>query len=281
MGTRPRAAGGLLAGAFGLVLLSGAAAGGTTTVVATTTTTAVPATTTTPQSVLNRALAAAKTEPTVHFVASSTVGKRTYTVSGDAAAKTGAQDITLRDGTQTGSMKVLLVHNTVYFEGDKLGLTNYLGLSSSLAPAYAGKWISFAHDNQGFATIAASLTIKAAISQISLGGPLSIAAGQAGEGATLLLRGTSGALSTDDKRAPATLVVTTTSPPLPGDVHRPGQGRHIDLHRERDLQRLGRDRARDPPGPRRSQHLGGYELSDPVRRSTRRNGPGHRVTGGQ
>ena len=215
-GPAPRAVGGLLAGAFGLVLLSGAAAaGGTTTVVATTTTTAVPATTTTPQSVLNRALAAAKTEPTVHFVASSTVGKRTYTVSGDAAAKTGAQDITLRDGTQTGSMKVLLVHNTVYFEGDKLGLTNYLGLSSSLAPAYAGKWISFAHDNQGFATIAASLTIKAAISQISLGGPLSMAAGQAGEGATLLLRGTSGALSTNNKRAPATLVVTTTSPPLP------------------------------------------------------------------
>jgi hypothetical protein len=190
-----------------------AAAGGTTTISAPTTSTA--ATTTTPRSVLDRALAAAKTEPTVHFVASSTVGKRTYTVSGDAAAKTGAQDITLRDGTQTGSMKVLLVHDTVYFQGDTLGLTNYLGLPSSLAPAYAGKWISFAHDNQGFATIAASLTIKAAISQISLGGPLSIPAGQAGAGATLLLAGTSGALSTNNKREPATLVVTTTSPPLP------------------------------------------------------------------
>ena len=136
-------------------------------------------------------------------------------MTGDAARSAGLQDITLINGGQVGTIEVRLVHNTAYFRGNKLGLMSYLGLPTSLAADYTGRWISVARSNQAFASIAASMTIKAVIAQIVIDGPLTMSSGPSAPSTTLILEGTSGALSAKGQHGPATLVVSDPSTPLP------------------------------------------------------------------
>jgi hypothetical protein len=167
------------------------------------------------QTLLNQTIAAARAEPGVHYVTSSSLGKRSFMVSGDAASHIGLQDITMRNGSQVGTIEIRLVHNTAYFEGDPSMLTTYLGMPSTLATKFAGRWISVAHTNQAFSEIADSVTMKAVLAQITLGGPITSAPGQSDGGPVVTLSGTSKALSSSGKKGPASLEVTATTPPLP------------------------------------------------------------------
>jgi uncharacterized OsmC-like protein len=188
---------------------------------ATTTTTAPAVTTagsrsTAPKTLLAASLAAAGTQTSVHYVATSSVGTRSLEITADASTTAGTQSIVLREGKTTGHVTGRFVDKIVYFRGDTVGLEDYLGMPATLAPKYNGQWISFSSTTKDYSSIAKSLTLSAAIAQISVSAPLTggghtIVDGKAAVG----LRGTTTALSSKGKKGSATLYVSAKGSPLP------------------------------------------------------------------
>ena len=167
------------------------------------------------QSQVTAALAAANSQKTVHYVATSTYSTRSIVITGDVSATEGQQQVVLHYGKNVGHMTNLLVGSAVYFKGDAYGLTAYLGLPSSLAPTYAGKWISVTSSSQGYSSIAQSLTLSSAVDQISIKGPYKQASVSTGGQKATALVGLTSSLSTGKKVGPATLFLTQATTPLP------------------------------------------------------------------
>jgi hypothetical protein len=171
---------------------------------------------TAPKALLAASLKAAGKQSSVHSVATSTVGTQSIKITADAATKAGTQVIILREGKKTGHLTGRYVNNTVYFRGDTIGLEDYLGMPATLAPKYSGKWISFASTTQGYSSVANSMTVSAAVSQISVKAPITSSGqttvnGQAAVG----VRGTTTTLSSKGKKGTATLYVSAKGSPLP------------------------------------------------------------------
>lgn len=205
----------LLAGA-GVAAVLAFGASGVAGAATTTTTTATAQATLTPKALLAASLKAANAQPSVHFVATSTVGTRSITITADAAAATGSQVIVLREDKKTGHVTGRYVGSTVYFRGNTVGLEDYLGMPTTLAPKYSGKWISFGSSTEDYSSIAKSMTISAAVAQISVKAPITggghaTVGGQAAVG----VRGTTTTLSSKGKKGKATLYVAATGSPLP------------------------------------------------------------------
>ena len=168
------------------------------------------------QSLLNSSLAAAGRQSSVHFVATSTVATRSIKIVANAGPKAGTQAVTIRVSRRTGTVTGRYVAGAVYFRGDTVGLESYLGMPASIAPTYAGRWISFTSSDQGYGSIAESMTLKAAVAQISVAAPITVG-GQTTVGGTPAksVRGTTTALSSKGHRGSATLYVAATGSPLP------------------------------------------------------------------
>jgi len=115
--------------------------------------------------------AAAAKQQSVHYVAGSILGTESITIVADVARSSGLETIRLRDARQTGLVSARYDGKAVYFKGDANGLTGYVGMPSTLATRYAGKWIAFTPTQKSFAAIAKSLTLSAAVGQISIGPP--------------------------------------------------------------------------------------------------------------
>jgi hypothetical protein len=58
-------------------------------------------------------------------------------------------------GGRTGHLTIRLVHSTLYFRGDAIGVL-WIGLAPS---SYAGRWFSVPHNSPGYANAARNLTI--------------------------------------------------------------------------------------------------------------------------
>jgi len=168
--TRPAGPVALLAVAAAVAAATGAAlpAGAATTATTTTTTSGKP----TPNALLAASLAAAKSQPSVHFVAVSTIGKRSISITADVAKTKGKEAIVVTSGQSTGHVAVRLVNRAVYFQGDATGLAGYLGMSSTLASKYAGTWIRFGHSDPTYKSISQAITLGSAVGQISVKAPL-------------------------------------------------------------------------------------------------------------
>lgn len=183
---------------------------------------ATTTTTTSPKQLINEAVAAADQETSVHYVASSTYGNRSVTLTGDVSATEGQQLVTLHFGSSIGHVTSRLVNKVIYLRADKFGLTEYLGMPSSLAAKYSGKWISFDSSDSGYSTTAESLTLKAAVDQISINGPYKTSTVSVDGSQDVSVTGTTTSLSSKGKKGPATLVLSSTGTPLP--VRYEGQG---------------------------------------------------------
>lgn len=173
------------------------------------------ATSVSPQNLVKAAIAAADKAASVHYVASSTYGNRSITLSGDASGTEGEQHVVLRFGSSVGHVTSRLVGKVIYLRSDKAGLTQYLGMSSSVAAKYAGKWIAFDSSENGFASTASSLTVKAAVKQISITGPFRTTSLAVGGNRAVQVTGTTSSLSSKGSKGAATLVIPSTGTPLP------------------------------------------------------------------
>jgi len=112
------------------------------------------------------AVAATKRQTSFHFEESAGAGLNDVHISGDVGTSSGEQHVTIRNGKKDGHLTFLLAHKTAYFQGDLLGLEGFTGLSAKLSALYAGKWIAVGSSNTHFSTVAGTLQVKTAATQL-------------------------------------------------------------------------------------------------------------------
>ena len=169
-----------------------------------------------PQSLVNASLAAAGKQSSVHYTVFSSAGTRSITLTADVSSNKGQQAIVLRKGKQVGHVNGRLVGGNVYFEGDVYGLTSYLGMPTSLAPKYSGKWIEFTSKESGFSSVSKAFQLSTALSQISIKAPMSISGHSTVNGtSTVNVKGVTTSLSSKGKSGAATLSVSASKSQLP------------------------------------------------------------------
>jgi hypothetical protein len=132
------------------------------------------AATTTPAQELALAGAAAKGEPSFHYVSTQTQSGQSVRIAGDVSRTGGQQTIVADIGGQVGHVTVSLVDGAAYFRGDEAGLQNFMQLPAGLAAEYTNQWISLAKDDPGYAGVAAGLTTASALSQVAIAQPLTL-----------------------------------------------------------------------------------------------------------
>ena len=88
-------------------------------------------------------------------------------------------------------------------------------MPSSLAPKYVNTWISFTSASTGFSSIADSVLLPAAVSQISFSTPVTLVSDRVAGHPVSALHGMTSTLSAKGGQGPATLLVAdTTSLPV-------------------------------------------------------------------
>ena len=127
-----------------------------------------------PAKVRNAIIAAALAQKSVHwtgkYVASPAA---TTTYAADVAARSGMERITVPGcypGAPRGSVRLRLVHDTVYVKGNVCGLVYALKLSQTRATAYAGQWISVPHrgsEHRRFHWLVGGMTLGSVVREIT------------------------------------------------------------------------------------------------------------------
>ena len=112
------------------------------------------------------AVAATEQQSSFHFVEVAGQAGSGVVVVGDIGRSAGKQRITIHNGHKIGHLTLLLSGKIAYFEGDVLGLEGFTGLSAKLSAQYADQWISVPASNQSFGTIAGTLAVGTAATQL-------------------------------------------------------------------------------------------------------------------
>ena len=177
------------------------------------------AATKTPGQVLASSGAAAKGEPSFHYVATESQSDLSITIAGDVAKTEGTQTIVANMNGQVGHVTVSLVEGSAYFRGDEPGLQNFMQLPAALAAEYTNQWISLSKGDPGYAAIAAGLTTASALGQVQIGKPLALRGVTTKMGQRVLTiggtdRGTPSG-STKPVTIPVRLYVKASGTPLP------------------------------------------------------------------
>ncbi|HEY2353658.1 MAG TPA: hypothetical protein VGH79_02000 [Gaiellaceae bacterium] len=116
----------------------------------------------TPKTALASIVAAALAQTSVHWTeeGDGLAGRGTSTA--DVTASSGAETIDHLHGRR-GSVRIRLVDDTVYVNGDSDGLAVLLGITPAHAKANAGEWISIPKDDKHYARLADGLTLASVI----------------------------------------------------------------------------------------------------------------------
>ena len=112
------------------------------------------------------AVKATKAQRSFHFVESARAWTSEVSIVADVGTTTGEQHVTVSQGSKAGHLTVLLAGGAAYFEGDSLGLQGLTGMSAKVAAEFAGKWISVPSSNASFSSLAGSLAVKSAATQL-------------------------------------------------------------------------------------------------------------------
>jgi hypothetical protein len=120
---------------------------------------------------VSSALAAARTQRSVHYVTSAVSSTVSVRMVGDAAIDRGTQRITYGKAGKSGHVTVLVVANTAYVRGDAFALANYMGFSGAEARRFGGRWIKIAHTSSWYPTVSAAVRLRSAIKEITLPRP--------------------------------------------------------------------------------------------------------------
>ena len=166
----------------------------------------------TPAQILTLATASAKTSGSAHYVLRAVEGTSSQTISGDASASEGQQQVV--QGSQ--HIQVIYVGGVAYVQGDSEGLTSAMGLTSTVANSYANKWIAVHSTDSLFKSIVSAVTLAGTLAQLNPTGKLSLTApttvaGRAAVGVKGGLPGTPQSGVTGN----TTLYVAATAPTVP------------------------------------------------------------------
>jgi hypothetical protein len=150
----------------------------------------------------------------VHFVSTATESGTAIKVIGDTGATSGAQTLTVKKGTLTEDVSVLLVGASGYVKGNPTALINILGLSATQAAKYNEKWLSFPTSNTDLAELVSGLHNKDVSTELKMSGPYSFgkSATIGGQSATAI-KGT--VASSTGTKVPVVLYVAASGTPRP------------------------------------------------------------------
>lgn len=124
-----------------------------------------------PGRLYSSALAKARAQRSVHYVASQTFAGKSVTITGDAATDRGVQQIAYREGGRLGHVTVRVVANTAYVRGDAFTLENYMGIPPASATVWAGKWLSLASSAPDYKTVAAAVLLLSTLDELKMSPP--------------------------------------------------------------------------------------------------------------
>jgi hypothetical protein len=103
-----------------------------------------------------------------HYVSTSG-GAVTQTITGDAGRSDGRQVITLTSGYGPERFTLVLVGDTVYFQGNAAALQDQLGVPTSTAASLNGQWVSVAGGDGPYRQLAQGIVIADQVTEIALG----------------------------------------------------------------------------------------------------------------
>lgn len=112
---------------------------------------------------LRKALAAARSAGSFHYVSTSSGATGSATTVGDAGTTSGKQLISTSDSNGNASFEVLVVGSACYFEGDALAMEENLDVSTAVAQAHANQWISLSPSDAPYASVYAAVNVDEAL----------------------------------------------------------------------------------------------------------------------
>lgn len=121
-----------------------------------------------PDGVLSAALAAANKLGGVHYVLQTSTATQKETVTGDAARSEGAQYVV----NGSDQMVIQLIGTSAFVRGNAGGLQDTIGLPSTVASRYAGKWISFRTTDSLYQSVVQAVTLKNVLAHLTPTGSL-------------------------------------------------------------------------------------------------------------
>ena len=98
-----------------------------------------------------------RAQRSVHYATRSSFG---YTITADVARGRGIKLFTLRYGTRTSHLTVVLVGGVAYIRGDKGGLGTLGLFRPGTAARYAGRWISIPSSDRGYSAASAGASLE-------------------------------------------------------------------------------------------------------------------------
>ena len=181
------------------------------------------------QAEYNAAIKAAGTQG-VHFASTAAESGTTIQVSGDTGATSGAQTLVVRKGNVSEHVNTLVVGSTGYLKANATALRNVIGLSTSQASKYAGKWLSFPTSNASLGQLVGGLKNSQVAGELGMSGPFTYGtATTVGGHQAVAIKG---AVSTNSGTSvPVVLYVASSGKPLPlQEVTNPGAASSSAIH---------------------------------------------------
>jgi hypothetical protein len=150
----------------------------------------------------------------VHYASHAKQGTVSFNVSGDTGVKSGTQTLTLQQGKTVEHMTVVAVGSAGYVNGNSTALKDVLGLTSTDAKKYAGKWVSFNATNQQYSELVAGLLDSQVGGELKMNGPFHYGATKTIDGKSAIA--VVGSVSDNSGNSvTSTLWVAASGPPLP------------------------------------------------------------------
>lgn len=125
-----------------------------------------------PRALRGSILAAARAQHSTHYATTQVVGNAVVTITGDVEAADGIQRVGLKLGKETAHLTILVSDQTLYLQGDKLGLQLLQGLTKAQAATYAGQWISIPKGDKDYSSTADGVTLGSVLQDITPRGRL-------------------------------------------------------------------------------------------------------------
>jgi hypothetical protein len=150
----------------------------------------------------------------VHYVSKATESGTVLVVVGDTGKSSGSGKFTVKQGSTTESISVLLVGATGYLKGNDAALQGVLGLTAAQATTYMNKWLSFPASNTSLAELITGLRNSDVAPELQMSGPYTLGGTKKIDGqATQAINGV--AATSSGTKVPIILYVSTTGTPRP------------------------------------------------------------------
>jgi hypothetical protein len=167
-----------------------------------------------PATIVNAALSAGQSQPSVRWVSTATSKGIKSTIVTDAGHSSGEQTILWTQGKNSAFVTVELVNGTGYLIGSAGGLYAQ-GFTTTAATKEAGKWVSLTPSTSDYAPIVSGLTTATTMEQMQMTGEVTAVPAVTIEGHTYPgFRGTTKPFEGQPGLS-ETIYVSSTGSPLP------------------------------------------------------------------